>query len=72
MVAFGCVAVSGGKFYYGDATVRHSGPQSVTLVLRNVEDLKPAATAAGRQAREEGRAPGANLLCIATAQWSRR
>jgi hypothetical protein len=39
-VAFECVAVSGGKFYYGDATVGHSGPQSVTLVLRNVEDLK--------------------------------
>ena len=43
MVAFGCVAVSGGKFYDGDATVRPSGPQSVTLVLRNVEDLKTGA-----------------------------
>jgi hypothetical protein len=39
-VAFECVAVSGGKYYYGDATLTHSGPRSITLVLRNVEDLK--------------------------------
>ena len=39
-VAFECVAVSGGKYYYGDATLAHSGPGSITLVLRNVEDLK--------------------------------
>jgi hypothetical protein len=38
-VAFECVAVSGGKYYYGDATLTHSGPRSITLVLRNIEDL---------------------------------
>ena len=39
-VAFECVAVSGGNYYYGDATLAHSGPQSITLVMRNVDDLK--------------------------------
>jgi hypothetical protein len=39
-VAFECVAVSGGKYYYGDATLTHSGPRSIALVPRNVEDLK--------------------------------
>ena len=38
-VAFECVAVSGGKYYYGDATLAHAGPRSITLVLRNIEDL---------------------------------
>jgi hypothetical protein len=40
MVALECVAVAGGRYYYGDATLVHSGPRSVTLVLRHVEDLK--------------------------------
>jgi hypothetical protein len=40
MVAVECVAVSGGKYYYGDAMLLHSGARSVTLVLRNVEDVK--------------------------------
>ena len=39
-VALECVAVSGGSHYYGDATLVHTGPRSVTLILRNVEDLK--------------------------------
>jgi hypothetical protein len=39
-VALECVAVSGGKYYYGNATLMHRGPRSVTLILRNVEDLK--------------------------------
>ena len=39
-IAFESVAISGGKYYYGDATLVHSGPRSVTLVLRNVEDVK--------------------------------
>jgi hypothetical protein len=39
-VAFECVAVFEGKYYYGDATLMHSGPGSVTVILRNVEDLK--------------------------------
>ena len=39
-IALACVAVSGGKDDYGDATLAHTGPRSVTLVLRNVEDLK--------------------------------
>jgi hypothetical protein len=29
-----------GKYYYGDATLTHSGPRSIKLILRNVEDLK--------------------------------
>ena len=47
-VAFECVAVSGGKYYYGDATLVHSGPRSITLVLRNVEDLKNGVAALRR------------------------
>ena len=39
-IALGCVAVAGGKYYYGDATLTHSGPGSVTVILRSVEDLK--------------------------------
>ena len=39
-VALECVAVSRGKYYYGDAVLVHSGPRSIRLVLRNVEDLK--------------------------------
>ena len=35
-----CVVVVNGKYYYGDAILVHSGPHSVTLVLRNVDDLK--------------------------------
>lgn len=34
------VAVAGGKYYYGNATLTHSGPRSIALVLRDVEDLK--------------------------------
>jgi hypothetical protein len=40
VVALECVVESDGKYYYGDATVTHSGPRSVTLVVRHVEDLK--------------------------------
>jgi hypothetical protein len=39
-VALECVVQSGGRYYYGDATLRHSGPRAVTLVLRHVDDLK--------------------------------
>ena len=39
-IALDCVTVSEGKYYYGQATLVHSGPRSVTLVLRNVEDVK--------------------------------
>ncbi len=39
-VQFECVVVSNGWYYYGDATLEHAGPESVTLVLRSVEDLK--------------------------------
>jgi hypothetical protein len=39
-VAFDCVVVSNGWYYYGDAMLDHSGPESVTLVLRSVEDVK--------------------------------
>jgi hypothetical protein len=39
-IALECVAVAGGKYYYGDATLTHSGLGSVTVILRNVEDLK--------------------------------
>jgi hypothetical protein len=35
-----CVAVSAGKYYYGQATLAHSRPQSVTVVLLNVTDVK--------------------------------
>jgi hypothetical protein len=56
-VAFECVVVSGGKYYYGDATLTHSRPRSITLVLRNVEDLKRRGAAAGRQARVDRRGP---------------
>ena len=28
------------RYYYGDATLAHSAPGSVTVILRNVEDLK--------------------------------
>jgi hypothetical protein len=39
-VSIECVAVSGGKYYYGQATLAHSKPQSVTVVLLNVNDVK--------------------------------
>jgi hypothetical protein len=39
-IAFDCVTVFEGKYYYGQATLVHSGPRSVTLVLRNLEDVK--------------------------------
>lgn len=39
-IALDCVTVSEGKYYYGQATLVHSGPRSVRLVLRNVEDVK--------------------------------
>jgi hypothetical protein len=40
-VTFHCVVVSDGWYYYGDsATLDHSGPESVTLILRSVEDMK--------------------------------
>ena len=39
-VQFECVVVSNGWYIYGDATLEHAGPESVTLVLRSVEDLK--------------------------------
>jgi hypothetical protein len=39
-VAFDCVVVSNGWYYYGDAMLDHSGPESVTLILRSVEDVK--------------------------------
>ena len=39
MIAFDCVAVSDDRYYYCDATLDHSGPGSVTLVLRGVRDV---------------------------------
>jgi hypothetical protein len=39
-IAFECVVVSNGWYYSGDAMLDHSGPESVTLVLRSVEDVK--------------------------------
>ena len=38
-VALECETVSGGKYYYGRATLTLSGPRSVTLVLRHADDL---------------------------------
>lgn len=40
VAAFDCVVVSNGWYYYGDATLDHSGPEWVTLVLLRVEDMK--------------------------------
>jgi hypothetical protein len=39
-IAFDCVVVSNGWYYYGNAILDHSAPESVTLVLRSVEDVK--------------------------------
>ena len=39
-VALDCVVVSDGKYYYGQATLRHSGPREVMLILRHVDDVK--------------------------------
>jgi hypothetical protein len=65
-VAFECVVVSGGKYYYGDATLTHSRPRSITLVLRNVEDLKTAwrrcgSTSPRRQTRSRWSARSSHL-----------
>jgi hypothetical protein len=38
-VGLECVTTSGGKYYYGQATLVLSGPRSVTLVLRHTSDL---------------------------------
>jgi hypothetical protein len=38
-VAFDCVTIVDGKYYYGQATMVHSGQRSVTLMLRHVSDV---------------------------------
>jgi hypothetical protein len=38
-VGLECVTTSGGKYYYGQATLVHSGPRSAALVLRHASDL---------------------------------
>ena len=38
-ITFDCATVSDGTYYYGQATLDHSGPGSVTLVLRGVRDV---------------------------------
>jgi hypothetical protein len=38
-IAIDCVAVSEGRYYYGEAMLVHSGQRKVTLVLRHVSDL---------------------------------
>jgi hypothetical protein len=39
-IGFDCLVVSNGGYYYGQATLDHSGVEWVTLVLRGVDDVK--------------------------------
>jgi hypothetical protein len=51
-IAFECVTVSNGKYYYCDAMLVHSGPRAVTLVLRHVDDLKNGVAPLRRDGRD--------------------
>ena len=46
VIALDCATTVNGRHYYGQATVQHSSPQSITLVLRHSRDVENQVAAA--------------------------
>ncbi len=46
VIALDCVTTVDGRHYYGQATVQHARPQSITLVLRHARDVENHVAAA--------------------------
>jgi hypothetical protein len=57
-IALDCVTIAGGRYYYGQAMLVHSGERAVNLVLRHVSDLINGVPALANDGPSASQIPG--------------